>query len=250
MYGSANNAIDPILARSSDSGATWSSTDLAGMLGPGAIRIIAVDPTDPRHLFLRVGVPSGGEKLGVSTDGGLTFTEPVSVSNQLTAFARLASGTILVAGLDASGSPVGFRSSDGGATFAPWANLPHVRALAERDGNLYAAAHNFLDMFAVGVSTDEGVTWKPVLTYDQVKRVKACVQNVCQDVCDNLAGLTLWPQSVCGDVDAGSTPVPTPKSGCGCHAAGDGAADGGGLASALNALAAGAWLARRRRRRT
>ena len=247
MYSSANNVIDPILARSSDSGATWSSTDLGGKLGPATARIIAVDPTDPRHLFLRLGLQSGGEKLGVSTDGGLTFTEPVSVDKQLTAFALLASGTILVAGLDTNGNPLGFRSTDGGATFVPWVKPPHVRALAERAGKLYAACDNFLDMFAAGISTDEGVTWKPILTYDQVKRVKACVQDVCQDVCDNLAGLTLWPQSVCGDVDAGSTPVTPAKSGCGCRAAGDGAGPGAALATAL---AATAWLARRRRRRT
>jgi len=250
MYGTSNNLIDPILARSGDSGATWSSMDLSGTLGAATIRIIAVDPTDPRHLFLRVGLSSGGEKLGVSTDGGLTFTEPVSVDKQLTAFARLASGTILVTGLDSDGNPVGFRSSNGGATFVPWIKPPHVRALAERDGKLYAAAENFLDMFAAGVSTDEGVTWRPILTYNQVKRIKPCVQDVCQDVCDNLAGLTLWPQSVCGDVDAGSTPVTMPNSGCGCRAAGENPGGGAEMASVLAAVAAAVALARRRRART
>jgi MYXO-CTERM domain-containing protein len=252
MYGSANNLIDPILARSSDSGATWSSTDLGGMLGPATARIIAVDPTNPRHLFLRVALQSGGEKLGVSVDGGLTFTEPVSVDKQLTAFARLASGTTLVAGLDTDGNPVGFRSTDGGATFVPWVKPPHLRALAERDGKLYAAADNFLDMFAAGVSTDEGVTWKPILTYDQVKRIKACVQDVCQDVCDNLAGLTLWPQSVCGDADpdAGSTPGTMPKTGCGCRTAGENPGVDAELASVVATLVAAGALARRRRRQT
>ncbi len=247
MYATADNALDPILARSTDSGANWMQTDLNAMLGPASIRIIAVDPTDPRHLFLRVGISSGGEKLGVSTDGGLTFTEPVSVDRQLTAFVRLASGTILVAGLDNDNGPLGFRSTDGGATFVSWPKPPHLRALAERDGNLYAAADNFLDMFAAGVSTDEGATWTPLLTYDQVKRVKPCVQSTCQDVCDNLAGLTLWPQEVCGD----ATPVTTtPKSGCGCRAAsGDGDGDGDGGAAAFAIVVATAAIASRRRRR-
>ena len=217
MYGSANNMIDPILARSSDSGVTWSSMDLGGTLGAATIRIIAVDPTDPLHLFLRVGISSGGEKLGISTDGGRTFTEPVSVDKQLTAFALLGSGTILVAGLDTAGNPVGFRSSDRGATFVPWVNPPHVRALAERNGKLYAAAENFLDLFAAGVSTDEGATWTPILTYDQVKRIKPCVQTVCQDVCDNLAGshavaaVGVWRR-------AGR---PCPRRGCGCRTSGE-----------------------------
>jgi MYXO-CTERM domain-containing protein len=245
MYGSANNLIDPILARSSDSGVTWSSMDLGGTLGAATIRIIAVDPTDPLHLFLRVGISSGGEKLGISTDGGRTFTEPVSVDKQLTAFALLSGGTILVAGLDTAGNPVGFRSSDRGATFVPWLNPPHVRALAERNGKLYAAAENFLDLFAAGVSTDEGATWTPILTYDQVKRIKPCVQTVCQDVCDNLAGLTLWPQTVCGDV-----PVTMPKTGCGCRTAGEKPGGGADLASVLGTLAVATALARRRRRQT
>jgi hypothetical protein len=245
MYGSANNMIDPILARSSDSGVTWSSMDLGGTLGAATIRIIAVDPTDPLHLFLRVGISRGGEKLGISTDGGRTFTEPVSVDKQLTAFALLASGTTLVAGLDTDGNPVGFRSTDRGATFVPWVNPPHVRALAERSGKLYAAAENFLDLFAAGVSTDEGATWTPILTYDQVKRIKPCVQTICQDVCDNLAGLTLWPQTVCGDV-----PVTMPKTGCGCRTAGENPGGGAELASVQATLAVAAALARRRRRQT
>lgn len=246
MYGGANNTVDPILARSTDTGVTWSSTDLGPMLGSATVRIIAVDPTNPRRLFLRIGITSGGEKLGVSTDGGLTIAEPVSVDKQLTAFARLASGTILVAGLDSDNHGVGFRSTDGGATFVPWTNPPHLRALAERNGKLYAAADNFLDLFAAGVSTDEGLTWKPILTYDQVKRVKACVKDACQATCQNMALLTLWPASVCGDdTDAGSTPTNMPKSGCGCRAAGDG---GSGQGTVIATIAA-TWLISRHRRR-
>jgi hypothetical protein len=245
MYASADNKIDPIIARSTDAGVTWSSTDLGPMLGSASIRIIAVDPSDPRRLYLRIGIPSGGEKLGVSTDGGLTIAEPVSVDKQLTAFARLASGTILVAGLDGSNHGVGFRSTDGGTTFVPWTNPPHLRALAERDGKLYGAADNFLDLFAAGVSTDEGLTWKPILSYDQVARVKPCVKDACQTTCENMAGLKLWPWSVCGETDPGTTtPMNTPKSGCGCHAAGD----GGGEAPVIATFAA-AWLISRHRRR-
>lgn len=245
MYASTNNMLDPILARSTDTGVNWSSTDLGPMLGPASIRIIAVDPADPRRLYLRIGIPSGGEKLGVSTDGGLTIAEPASVDKQLTAFARLASGTILVAGLDSGDHGVGFRSTDSGATFVPWTNPPHLRALAERDGKLYAAADNFLDLFAAGVSTDEGLTWKPLLTYDQVKGIKPCVKDACLTVCENMAGLKLWPWSVCGETDPGAAPMNMPKSGCGCRAAGDG---GGGEAIGIATFAA-TWLMSRHRRR-
>jgi hypothetical protein len=245
MYGTADKMLDPVLARSSDSGVTWSSTDLGPMVGPAAVRIIAVDPTNPRRLFLRVGNPSGGEKLGVSTDGGLTVTEPVSVDKQLTAFARLASGTILVAGLDSPNIAVGYRSTDDGATFVPWTKPPHLRALAERAGKLYAAADNVFDLFAAGVSTDEGLTWRPILTFDQVTVVKPCVKDACQTLCENMAGLKLWPWSVCGETDPSATPMTMPMSGCGCRTAGD----GGGSEATVIATVATMWLMSRHRRR-
>ncbi len=258
MYGSAGSpaVLDPMLARSSNSGASWTSIDLAPTFGGSAVRIIAVDPTDPRRLYLRV-TEKLDEKLGVSTDGGLTFNAPITVSDQLTSFVRLANGTILVGGLDHS-QAVAYRSTDGAKTFVPLVKPPHLNAMAERDGKLYVGAENFIDQFAVGVSTDEGATFQPLLTYDQVKRVKPCVQQLCRDVCDNLAaglGLGLWPQAVCGDeVDAGSDGGPTTasKSGCGCRVAGGDSGEGTGPAApggSLALMAAGLVVSRRRGRR-
>jgi hypothetical protein len=225
MYGTMGvvpGMLEPILGRSDDGGAHWSSRTLSSALGPASFRIIAVDPADSQHLFLRV-TEAFAEKLAVSSDGGSTFTEPLSVSQQFTAFARLASGTILLGGSD-DDNPVAFRSTDGGASFQSWPSPPHLRGLAERDGKLYAAADNYRDGFAIGVSTDEGATFRPLMTFDQVKRVKPCVLDACRDVCDNLAGLTVWSQAVCGNSpDAGAPdaghPPPPPASGCACDAA-------------------------------
>jgi len=133
----------------------------------------------------------------------------------LTAFARLRSGTVLVAGQSMAG-PIGFRSSDGGVSFQPWAGVPHLRALGERDGKLFAAADNFRDGFAVGVSTDEGLTFHPLLTYDKVVGIKPCARPRCQDSCDYLAGLTLWPPAVC---QAQGTPITVTPTGHGCACA-------------------------------
>ena len=236
-------ALDPILARSSDGGDHFVSADLASVLGAHSFRIIAVDRADPRRLFLRVGAAIG-ETLAVSSDGGATFQTPVTVDDKLTSFVRLASGTVLVGGNTAAG-PVGFRSADGGLTFQPWAGPPHLRAMAERAGKLFVAAENFLDRYAVAVSSDEGLTFQPLLTYDKVKRIKPCVQEVCRDVCDNLAGLTLWPPDVC------AAPAPTRAAkGCGCRTARAPGDDGGAAPSAVGlvTLALGLLAARRRRR--
>jgi MYXO-CTERM domain-containing protein len=232
--------VHPILVSTGDGGATWSPVDLEPALGNNGFRIIAVDPQDAKKLYLRV-TEDIGEALAVTTDGGSTFTVPARADDRLTAFARLASGTVLVAGSSTTG-PVGFRSTDGGATFQAWPGVPHLRALGERGGKLFAAGDNYKDGFAVGVSTDEGMTFQPLLTYDKVMGIKPCVQSICRDICDYQAGLTLWPPEVCQE---GGVPPPAPaKGGCGCRAAGDGAASLGTLMLALGAIGLG--ISRRR----
>ena len=199
-----------------------------------------VDPENPERVYLRVLEPAG-ETLAVTQDGGQTFARPVHVDGILTAFARLASGMVLVGAVTA-GRGEAFRSTDGGVTFDPWPNPPRLRALAERDGKLFAAGDNFKDGFAVAVSTDEGRSLTPLMAFDQVTRIKPCSEATCQDDCNSQAGINLWSPEVCepgGRRDAGGdAPVVSPRPGtCGCDAAGDAAptasAFGLGLAVAL-----------------
>ena len=154
----------PVLARSDDAGATWSTFDLEPSIGARTARIIAVDPVDANVVYLRV-IGAGAELLAISRDGGMTFTTPITLAGgSLSAFARLASGTVLVAGLlpgdGGTTAGVAWRSGDGGVTFDDWtlAPMPRLRALAERDGTLYLAGSNYSDGWALAVSTDEGRT--------------------------------------------------------------------------------------------
>lgn len=198
----------PGLAHSTDAGATWERIDAAPMLGPGLIRIVAVDRHDPGTIFLRLSRPGGGEALAVSTDGGHTLLTPFSVGGSLAAFVRRENGTILVAGTSSAGEPVGARSFDGGRTFEPWEGLPHLRGLAERDGVLYGAADDVADGFALGISTDDGASWKPWLRYADVGRIKACAASACARACGRMVALGLWDAAVCvsPDTSAGTTP--------------------------------------------
>jgi hypothetical protein len=265
--------VHPFLVRSADGGAQWTSVDLEPAIGVNSFRIAAVDPEDPRKIYLRVS-EALGEHLAVSADGGATFAEPVFTDGTLTAFARLASGTVLVGVSSSSASgdggvpSTGYRSNDGGVTFQPWSGAPHLRALAERDGKLFAAADNFRDGFAVGVSTDEGLSFQPLVTYDQVMRIKPCVQQVCRDICDMSLGGLLWSPDVCsgtlgdggegGDARGGGDgpSKATVSSGCGCSAGGargapragaiDRAVEGGGALGAGAALLLASLVARRR----
>jgi hypothetical protein len=267
-------AFHPKLQVSKDGGATWTQIDVEASLGPNNFRIIAIDPSDPLTLTVRV-IEASGESLAISRDGGQTFTKPFTIAGQLTSYVRLDSGTILVAGLLAI-EGVGYRSTDGGKTFSAWTpktttggvpdvaedggapRPPHLLALAARGGTLYAAAKNFSDDWAVGVSTDEGVTFERVTRYDQVSSIRACAQAACADSCDFQAASQIWPPAVCHAAsgsdagsdtgsDAGTTPPAAAKGG-GCTIGAVGVPSGLVLPVLLGCLAA-LCVARARRRR-
>jgi len=240
---------NPVLVHSTDGGAAWASIDLAPALGASSFRIIAVDSLDPLLIYLRVS-DGGGEELAVSRDGGASVTEPIRVDGALTAFVRLSDGTLLV-GSSLGDVAAAFRSIDDGATFEPWPGAPHLRALAERGGLLYAAADNFRDHFAAGVSTDGGATFQSLLTYDQVQGIKPCAQERCATVCAQLASNGLWDASVCapggrrgggqGPGATGDTPSPD-----GCRCSSEPLAPE--RAASVIALGGIAWIATSRRR--
>jgi hypothetical protein len=244
----------PVLARSDDAGAHWTTFDLEPSLGARTALIVAVDPADANVIYLRA-IGAGSELLAVSRDGGTTFATPITLpGGALSAFTRLASGTVLVAGLlpgDAGAtSGVAWRSSDGGITFDDWtlAPMPRLRALAERAGTLYLAGSNYTDGWALATSTDEGRTLQPIARYDQVSAVEACAAAFCQDLCDEQAGRRIWAAEVCnapadGGADAG--PPPKRSSGCGCSAA----APRGGASVAILVVALVTGSAARRRHR-
>lgn len=236
----------PRLLHSADGGVHWDPPiDLVPALGLGTVRIVAVDPKNPRRIFLRLtSFTDAVDTLAISDDGGATFQKPVSLPGKLTAFLRLPDDTILVSGLTDAG-PAGFRSADAGVTFVPWAGIPHLRALAERDGRIYGAADWVKDGYALGVSSDGGATFAAVMTFSQVTSVRACVQKLCQDPCDFQAGVGLWPPETCNS----SASPPRKATGCGCTASG--ADDGGWKAggrwlAAVAAVAALLWRHRRR----
>jgi hypothetical protein len=269
----------PALVRSEDGGQTWSMMDVEAALGANEFRILGVDPDDRDLLYLRV-VTAGREELWVTRDGGQTFTQGVSVPNgSLSAFVRLGSGDVLVAGLIAIGSGgatagVAYRSTDRGMTFSPWVLCPqpHIVGLAERAGVVYLAGKNYSDGWALATSTDEGMTIHPLATYGQVRGVKACVQATCASTCTFEVMAAVWTGDVCTGalIDGGTlpsgpspqtcamdastdAPAPPASSGCRCAAAGSerrGDPFGSDATSlALLGLGAGLTLLRRRPRR-
>ena len=238
MYTTPNR--HPVLVRSGDGGQSWETRDMEAALGPNEFRILTVDPEDAAVLYLRVLVPGNVERVAVTRNAGATAAIPIEVTNgTLSAFARLASGTVLVAALTSfeSGgtSGVGYRSTDGGATFGPWTLCPqpHILGLAERAGVLYIAGKNYSDGWSLATSTDEGPTITPLSTYEQVRGVVACARPACASTCEFEVSAAVWTHDVCDGtlVDQGVFPpgpdpggngrcAGEPSSGCSCSSGG------------------------------
>ncbi len=224
MYSTPQN--HPSLLRSDDRGEHWEvAADLVESLGENPFELLAIDPLDENTLYVRI-LGATAETLATSHDGGLSFVQSVSIPGKLSAFLKLASGTIIVAGT-AGTDALGYRSNDGGQSFEAWPGAPHVHALAERNGKLYVAGDNFADGFAIAESDDEGANLRPLTGFKQVQAVKSCVADLCTDSCAYYAGIGLWPKAVCG---AASIPPGTDKP----------VGTGGGSASGAGGAKAGA----------
>jgi hypothetical protein len=218
--------------------------------GGDALGIAAVDRQDPRKLFLRA-FGAVKDRLAISDDGGATVRVALEVQGALSGFVRRPDGTIFAAATTPDGGTL-YLSRDDGKTFTAQPPGPRFRALADREGTLYAAADDAVDGFALATSTDDGKSWVPVLRFSDVKQVKSCpgtmVATSCSGSCGKLVSLQTFRPQVCGTparADAGApdagTPV-TPKTGCACGL-------GGRTAPSLAWLALLALGIGRRRRR-
>jgi photosystem II stability/assembly factor-like uncharacterized protein len=217
----SGSAFSSHLLRSDDAGATWNDFDITAVTAGRLARIAAVDPVDPQKIYLRL--TGADDAIAISTDGGGSIRVPLVLGIGLTALLRRANGQILVSGLDVVQGSL-HRSTDGGESFARMPTTLSIRAMAERAGRIYAAADNFADGFALGVSSDDGLTFQPLMKFDQVVGTQSCgnLASVCAATCDMLVGLSVFSASTCpaaagvGDGSAGSVSPPA-AHGCGCR---------------------------------
>jgi MYXO-CTERM domain-containing protein len=273
----------PKIAQSTNNGASWQLHDLSGHLPPGTnfIRLIAVDPTNPQKVFLRIRSPGDGgtmEGVAVTTDGGATASTPLSFPGGiLSAFTRMSSGTIVLGGVVGT-TNVAYTSTDDGVSFQPVNRAqPSFRALSSRGSTLFVVADNQADGYAIGTSTDVGKTWTPLMAYEDIQAITTCLKTACQTDCLMRAGAGQWSPDMCaatamplpidggadagpivgghdagaaghgggGTTDAGTTPGGKTSSGCHCATAPSGAPNWPTLAG----LALGLALIVTRRRR-
>ncbi len=162
------------------------------------------------RIYLRlIDSVTGHERLGIYDDSSATVRVTLDLTYRMNAFLRRSDGALIVATSDGQA----FISTDQGATFTSLANPPHIRALGERAGIIYAVTDNFLDGYAVARSMDQGVTWQALVRYEQLTGPKHCgnLEAICAVPWQTLQA-TLRGALDGGNPDAG--PPPTNHSGC------------------------------------
>ncbi|HVR04043.1 MAG TPA: hypothetical protein VMT47_18045 [Polyangia bacterium] len=238
----------PAVAVTRDGGAHWSTIDLSATLGAqSSLGLVAVDRGNPGRVFLRVGMVAGNG-LGVLDVASGAVTVPLMFpGGVMTAFVQTAEGPLVAAGGLPSGASLA-RSLDDGTSWQPVSGAPNARALAERDGKIYVAADDVADGYALGVSADLGVTFAPLMRFDQVGSIAPCARAACQSICKNQVALGLWPAATCT-----AAPQAAGGGGCGCGLDGPAGSTGAGLGGVALLLALArrpsSFSASRRRRR-
>ena len=191
----ATQGASTALETTADGGETWTSLELtAGVVPPlrNPLSLIAVAPDDPATLYFVLSDPDGDE-IWRSRDAGRSVARALELRDGevLGGFAFGATAeTLFVAGtapILLEGRPPArlYVSRDRAATWAEPIPSPEsgpsYRCLAFTDGQLAAcgAGESGGDRFLVGVSTDEGRSWSPLVRVADLTGAKACVRAQC-----------------------------------------------------------------------
>lgn len=254
----------PHLARSMDGGDTWSDQSIEAELGAAKPYLAAIDPSDPQVVFLRTissdGASEQKETLAATRDGGSSWSTPITEpGGTLKGFVRRQDGAWFALAqprsADATVAPSAlYQSADGGRTFTRASLAFHGKGLGQRDGTLFLATDNVVDLVALVSSTD-AVTWKPRLRFEDISSIRGCVYASCRDACDLLLGnAPIFSPDVCsrsssGQGGKGGAAAPGgsggSSGGCACSLAdrtGDGRAPRSPSAERAGGLAAAGFL--------
>ena len=162
--------VGSLLLRSHDGGQSFGQVDLRGVLERRLARILAIDPEDPQRVYLRAYDSSAVEQLAIYDGERDELTIAYELEHRMSAFLRRSDGALLV-GTREDG---GFISRDDGKSWKRMPGLPHLRALGERQGRLYAVADDLVDGYALAISDDQGESWQPALRYEDISGPVEC----------------------------------------------------------------------------
>jgi hypothetical protein len=222
--------LNASLLVSSDSGATWTEYDVPlDKSKERAPFIAAVDPTDPDRVYVRTSGPLSSRLL-VTNDAGKSFNEVFSGGRML-GFALSPDGKRVFVG----GPSIGVQTATTDNFRFEQRSTKQVECLMANASSLYACS-NEANGFLVGVSSDNGATFKDLLHFDTIRGPLACGGSDGGYSCENdwkslQVQLNIVPASDAGKTDASAPSPPTSDSGANKPSAGDAADDVSGVSA-------------------
>jgi MYXO-CTERM domain-containing protein len=215
--------------RSDDGGASFETIEITLGTDEQLAIIANVDPTNADRLFVRVRKREGiatPERLLYSVDGGRTYEQVLAIT-RLRATAMSDDGQTVWAGSDTIGGL--WVARNGSLDFEQVNTLP-VRCLEARGDELWICANPYASDYAIGRSSDAGVTIDPALYLEDVTELLPCdrcspagftcielLDDLVYDVDRYLGSMTLPPPgaSDAGLLErcAGDASVPAPDAG-------------------------------------
>lgn len=249
------------IERTDNRGKTWQTLLIPGSNDLALPYISAIDPQNPDVVYVRLDA-NKTDQLVVTKDGGATWANIFTSTGNLLGFAISPDGSTIAVGGDTDGLWMAPSST---LEFTQVSKLS-TRCLTWTTAGLYACADEFVDGFAVGVSTNQGKTFKPVMHLQELCGPLACgattnAGSVCPDAWGatklSIGGATCDGESTGtgATTGAGTGAGATTSSSTGSSSSGgsDGGCSVGAPARAAGAVIpglvlAGAALARRRRR--
>jgi uncharacterized protein (TIGR03382 family) len=220
-----------VLRRSSDGGESFTELALPALEGERSAEALAVDPTDPDRLLVRMvrlPVDERDERVILSEDGGETWATALETRAAAHAVFSEDGTRAWVGSRDFRGL---FRSDDAGRTFTSLVDPLSVTCLHVRGDELWVCADEVRDPFSVAVSVDGGATLTPRLTLIQLQTLPSSC------ACDSDVGQTCPPFITDLANDIGFEPG-DPL----CGGAADGGVGGPGGGGCTVAGPTGAWL--------
>lgn len=250
ISGSVGKVYAPAIERTDDRGMNWTRSFFDAAYAKEVPYLAGVDPTNPDRLYVRLS-GADADHLLFSEDGAQTFTEIFSTASDLLGFALSPDGKRLVIGSPMEGV---FVASTTDHAFTKVSSVA-ARCLTWTSAGIYACGNQFVDMFTLGLSTDEGKTFQNIYNLPEICPVEcpagAPTPAACTSAWPPLAATLGVDQAACGIVtttssssSSGGPPPTDPQPSCSCDLTSSSGQTVGGI-FALSSLIA----ARRRRKR-
>jgi MYXO-CTERM domain-containing protein len=166
----------PVIARTDDRGQSWTTHPIPASVASAVPYLSAIDPVDPDIVYVRMHADPG--RLMVSQDGGVNWVEAFGGIGPLRGFTLSPDGqTVLVSDVLSV-----YRAPASSLTFIKMSDA-YVQCLTWGAAGLYACGHQYAQGFFLGLSTDEGASFTPLLHMHCIRPLACDAGTSAGDVC-------------------------------------------------------------------